>query len=78
MAFRPGTGATFTKAMANAGINIRAIAQGSSERQISLMVEREECTKALRAAHAALALSDTQVSTHSKRTSRWPSRQAPP
>jgi len=62
MAFRPGTGATFTKAMANAGINIRAIAQGSSERQISLMVEREECTKALRAAHAALALSDTQIS----------------
>lgn len=62
MAFRPGTGATFTKAMATAGVNIRAIAQGSSERQISLMVEREECTKALRAAHAALALSDTQVS----------------
>jgi hypothetical protein len=27
MAFRPGTGATFTKAMANAGVNIRAIAQ---------------------------------------------------
>eukprot|EP00965_Chrysotila_dentata_P102748 3392535-Pleurochrysis_carterae.AAC.1 len=27
MAFRPGTGATFTKAMANAGINMRAIAQ---------------------------------------------------
>ena len=34
MAFRPGTGATFTKAMATAGVNIRAIAQGSSERQI--------------------------------------------
>ena len=61
MAFRPGTGATFTKAMATAGVNIPAIAQGSSERQISLMVEREECTKALRAAHAALALSDTQA-----------------
>lgn len=37
------------------------VSQGSSERQISLMVERSECTKALRAAHAALALSDTQV-----------------
>ena len=34
MAFRPGTGATFTKAMANSGVNIRTIAQGSSERQI--------------------------------------------
>lgn len=62
MAFRPGTGATFTKAMANAGVNIRAIAQGSSERQISLVVEREDSTKALRSAHAALALSNTQVS----------------
>mmetsp|Transcript_19002 Transcript_19002/g.48628 ORF Transcript_19002/g.48628 Transcript_19002/m.48628 type:complete len:985 (+) Transcript_19002:66-3020(+) len=62
MAFRPGTGATFTKAMANSGINIRTIAQGSSERQISIVVEKEDCTKALRAAHAALALSNTQLS----------------
>jgi len=62
MAFRPGTGATFTKAMANAGVNIRTIAQGSSERQISICVEKADCTKALRAAHAALALSNTQLS----------------
>ena len=61
MAFRPGTGATFTKAMATAGINIRTIAQGSSERQISICVEAADCAKALRAAHAALALSSTQV-----------------
>ena len=62
MAFRPGTGAVFTKAMANSGVNIRTIAQGSSERQISICVEKEDCTKALRAAHAALALSNTQLS----------------
>ena len=61
MAFRPGIGATFTKAMANAGVNIRTIAQGSSERQISICVEKEDCTRALRAAHAALALSNTQL-----------------
>lgn len=61
MAFRPGTGATFTKAMANAGVNIRTIAQGSSERQISICVERKDCTKALRAAHSALALSNTEL-----------------
>ena len=61
MAFRPGTGATFTKAMANSGVNIRTIAQGSSERQISICVEKNDCTKALRAAHAALALSNTQL-----------------
>lgn len=62
MAFRPGTGATFTKAMATAGINIRTIAQGSSERQISICVEAADCARALRAAHAALALSSTQIS----------------
>jgi len=62
MAFRPGTGATFTKAMANAGINIRTIAQGSSERQISICVQSEDCSRALRAAHAALALSNTPIS----------------
>ena len=62
MAFRPGTAATFLKAMANSGINVRTIAQGSSERQISICVEKQDCTKALRAAHAALALSSTQLS----------------
>jgi len=61
MAFRPGMGATFTKAMATAGVNIRTIAQGSSERQIAICVEKSDCTKALRAAHAALALSNTQL-----------------
>jgi len=48
--------------MANANVNIRSIAQGSSERQISICVEKEDCTKALRAAHAALALSNNQIS----------------
>jgi len=62
MAFRPGTGATFAKAMATASINIRMIAQGSSERQISICVDAADCAKALRAAHAALALSNTQIS----------------
>jgi len=62
MAFRPGVAATFTKAMSCAGVNIRLIAQGSSERQISIVVEKDDCTRALRAAHAALALSNTQLS----------------
>ena len=47
--------------MATAGINIRTIAQGSSERQISICVEAADCARALRAAHAALALSSTQA-----------------
>lgn len=62
MAFRPGVGATFAKAMANSRVNMRAIAQGSSERQISIVVEKQDCTRALRAAHAALALSNSQLS----------------
>jgi len=62
LAFRPGSAALFTKAMANAGVNVRAIAQGSSQLQISVCVERKDCTKALRAAHASLALSNTQLS----------------
>jgi len=62
IAFRPSAAAFFTKAMATAGVSIRAIAQGSSERQISICVDREVCTKALRAAHAALALSRTSLS----------------
>lgn len=62
MAFRPGVGATFAKAMANSRVNMRAIAQGSSERQISIVVEKPDCTRALRAAHAALALSNSQLS----------------
>ena len=41
------TGTTFTKAMATAGINSRTIAQGSSERQISICVEAADCAKAL-------------------------------
>lgn len=48
--------------MSKAGINIRTIAQGSSERQISLVVARDDVTRALRAAHAALALSNSQLS----------------
>ncbi|KAL1519090.1 hypothetical protein AB1Y20_003357 [Prymnesium parvum] len=62
MAFRPGVGATFAKAMANSRVNMRAIAQGSSERQISIVVEQSDCTRALRAAHAALALSNSRLS----------------
>jgi len=62
LAFRPGAAALFTRAMASAGVDIRAIAQGSTQLQISVCVDRKSCTKALRAAHASLALSNTQLS----------------
>ena len=36
MAFRPSSTGAFTQAMATAGINIRTIAQGSSEPDLNL------------------------------------------
>ncbi|HEX8904162.1 MAG TPA: aspartate kinase, partial [Longimicrobiaceae bacterium] len=52
MAGHPGVAARFFRALGKAGINIRAIAQGSSERNISVVVDGAEAERALRAAHA--------------------------
>lgn len=49
-------GKLFT-ALALAQTNIKAIAQGSSERNISVVIDSKDCRKALRAAHAAFYLS---------------------
>jgi aspartate kinase len=48
-------GKTFT-AVANAGVNVVAIAQGSSELNISLVVEQPEARKAVQAIHDAFHL----------------------
>jgi aspartokinase/homoserine dehydrogenase 1 len=44
-------------ALGKAGINVRAIAQGSSERNISLVTDAHESARALRAVHAGFYLS---------------------
>ncbi len=62
MAGTPGTAARLFAALARAGINIRAIAQGASERNISLAVAEAEVQRALRAAHAAFWLSPQTLS----------------
>jgi len=62
MAGTPGTAARLFDALARARVNVRAIAQGASERNISVAIGREEATKALRAAHAAFYLSPQTVS----------------
>ena len=49
-------------ALACANVNIRVIAQGSSERQIAVVVSKEDGTRALRAAHMAFTLSETTAS----------------
>jgi len=62
MAGMPGIAARFFGTLGRAGINIRAIAQGSSERNISAVVDSEEATRALRAAHSGFYLSAKTLS----------------
>jgi aspartokinase/homoserine dehydrogenase 1 len=62
MAGTPGIAARFFGSLARAGINIRAIAQGSSERNISAVVDSGDVTKALRAAHSGFYLSHKTIS----------------
>ncbi|MDH3613038.1 MAG: bifunctional aspartate kinase/homoserine dehydrogenase I [Gammaproteobacteria bacterium] len=62
MAGTPGIAARFFGTLGRAGINIRAIAQGSSERNISAVVDSDESTRALRAAHSGFYLSSKTIS----------------
>lgn len=62
MAGQPGVAARLFAALARAGVNIRAIAQGASERNISLAIDARDATRALRAAHASFYLSAQTVS----------------
>lgn len=59
---RLGMAGKFFSALGKAGINVRAIAQGSSERNISAVIEQHEATKALRALHSAFYLSNQTLS----------------
>lgn len=62
MAGRPGTAARLFTALGRAGINVRAIAQGSSERNISIALAERESARALRAVHAGFYLSAQTLS----------------
>ncbi len=57
MAGTPGVAAKVFNALGGSGVNVRAIAQGASERNISVVIEGRSTTRALRAAHAGLYLS---------------------
>ena len=61
MAGTPGVAAQLFGALARARVNIRAIAQGASERNISVAIAAQDQTRALRAAHAAFWLSPQTV-----------------
>jgi aspartokinase/homoserine dehydrogenase 1 len=62
MAGTPGIAAKVFGALASADVNVRAIAQGSSERNISVAVSAESVTRALRAVHAGFYLSADTIS----------------
>jgi aspartokinase/homoserine dehydrogenase 1 len=57
MAGTPGVAARMFDALARARVNIRAIAQGASERNISVAIDGADAARALRAVHAAFWLS---------------------
>ncbi|KAL3830358.1 hypothetical protein ACJIZ3_019160 [Penstemon smallii] len=61
MASTPGVSATLFNALAKANINIRAIAQGCSEYNITVVVKREDSIRALRAVHSRFYLSRTTI-----------------
>ena len=56
-----GVSGRFFSALGDAKINIMAMAQGCSERNISAVILTSESTRALRAVHAAFRLSQTVV-----------------
>lgn len=62
MAGRPGVAARFLSTLARARVNLRAIAQGASERNISVAIASIDESKALRAAHAGFWLSPQTIS----------------
>jgi len=62
MAGLPGISGQVFNALGSAGVNVHAIAQGASERNISVVVDGKEATRALRAVHSGFYLSPHTVS----------------
>ena len=62
MAGQPGVAGKFFGALGKAGVNIRAIAQGSSERNISVVIDAADASRALRAVHGGFYLSPQTLS----------------
>jgi aspartokinase/homoserine dehydrogenase 1 len=62
MAGMPGSAGKFFGTLGSAAINVRAIAQGASERNISAVIDAKDMTRALRAVHSSFYLSAKTVS----------------
>ncbi|MEI9920027.1 MAG: bifunctional aspartate kinase/homoserine dehydrogenase I [Bacteroidota bacterium] len=61
MKHNPGTSGRMFNSLGKSGINIHAIAQGSSELNISAVIREEDTSKALNVLHEAFFLSDKKV-----------------
>jgi aspartokinase/homoserine dehydrogenase 1 len=62
MAGRPGTSAQLFDSLGRAGVNVRMIAQGASERNISVAIAAADAPRALRAVHSGFYLSGQTIS----------------
>jgi bifunctional aspartokinase / homoserine dehydrogenase 1 len=62
MSGTPGIAARLFGSLSRAGVNVKAIAQGSSERNISVVIDGADSARALRAAHAGFYLSRQTLS----------------
>lgn len=60
MRYRPGIAGRLFQALGKNGVNVVAIAQGSSELNISVVVSKPDESKAMNALHEAFFLSDTK------------------
>ncbi len=62
MASTPGVAGMFFTSLGRSGVNIRAIAQGSSERNISVVIDSQYAMKALRTVHSSFILPHQRIS----------------
>ncbi|HXV71617.1 MAG TPA: bifunctional aspartate kinase/homoserine dehydrogenase I [Acidimicrobiia bacterium] len=62
MSGTPGIAARLFGSLVRVGVNVRAIAQGSSERNISVVIDSADATRALRAVHSGFYLSRQTLS----------------
>jgi bifunctional aspartokinase / homoserine dehydrogenase 1 len=62
MAGTPGIAAKLFNALGSSGVNVRAIAQGASERNISVVIDEKQTTRALGSVHASFYLSPHTIS----------------
>jgi aspartokinase/homoserine dehydrogenase 1 len=62
MAHSPGISGKFFTALGQCGVNVRAIAQGSSERNISAVIDTKDAQRALRTVHSSFVIPHQVIS----------------